>query len=66
MELLTELSEAKASLGEQETSMKMMTKIMDDLHKEKVHVEAEKESLRETLAQAQTKKVSKVMWIGLV
>ena len=58
MVLLSELSEAKASLGEQEKSMKMMTKIMNDIHKEKLAVLSEKDNLQEELSVAQKAKVN--------
>jgi len=58
MELLNELSQAKASLGEQEKNMQMMTKIMDNIHKEKVAVQTEKSILQDELSEAQKAKVS--------
>ena len=58
MELLSELSQAKASLGEQEKNMQMMTKIMDNIHKEKVAVQSEKSILQDELSEAQKAKVS--------
>ena len=61
MVLLSELSEAKASLGEQEKSMKMMTKIMNDIHKEKLAVLSEKDNLQEELSEAQKAKVNTLM-----
>ena len=57
MELLTELSQAKASLGEQEENMRMMTRIMDDIQKEKVAVKAEKDSIQGALSKVQKAKV---------
>lgn len=61
MVLLSELSEAKASLGEQEKSMKMMTKIMNEIHKEKLAVLSEKDNLQEELSVAQKAKVNTLM-----
>jgi hypothetical protein len=58
MELLNELSQAKASLGEQEKNIKMMTKIMDEIHKEKVAVLAKNEMIEDELIQAQEAMVS--------
>lgn len=58
MELLSELSQAKSSLGEQEKNMQMMTKIMDNIHKEKVAVQTEKSILQDELSEAQKAKVS--------
>ncbi len=57
LELLTELSEAKASLGEQEVNMKMMTRIMEDIQKEKVTAQAEKETIQGTLTEVRKEKV---------
>lgn len=57
LELLTELSQAKASLGEQEKSMQMMTKIMDDIQKEKVAAQAEKHSIQGAFSEVQRAKV---------
>eukprot|EP00979_Chaetoceros_neogracilis_P010134 scaffold2385_cov193-Chaetoceros_neogracile.AAC.1 len=53
MELLNELSQAKASLGEQEKNMLMMTKIMENIHREKVVVQSEKNILKDELSIAQ-------------
>lgn len=58
MELLNELSQAKASLGEQEKNIRMMTKIMDEIHKEKVAVLAKNEMMEDDLIQAQEAVVS--------
>ena len=57
LELLTELSEAKISLGEQEKNMKMMTKIMEDIQKEKIAAQAEKESIKGEMSEVQKAKV---------
>jgi hypothetical protein len=59
LELLTELSEAKISLGEQEKNMKMMTKIMEDIQKEKIAAQAEKESIKGEMSEVQKAKVRK-------
>ena len=58
MELLNELSQAKASLGDQEKNMIMMTKIMENIHREKVVVQSEKIILEDELSEAQKAKVS--------
>jgi len=58
MELLNELSQAKASLGEQEKNMLMMTKIMENIHREKVVVQIEKNILKDELSIAQNEQVS--------
>ena len=57
MELLSELSQAYASLGEQEKNMVMMTKIMNDIHQEKVAAQAEVDSIQDTLSEVQIAKV---------
>ena len=58
MELLTELSEAKASLGEHEMSIKKMEDMVDTLTKEKKTILNEKEVAEATLTGIQKEKVS--------
>ena len=61
LELLNELSQAKACLGEE--NMTMMTKIIDNIHKEKVAVQAEKNSIQDALSEAQNSKVRSTWFI---
>jgi hypothetical protein len=60
MELLTELSEAKASLGEHEMNIKKMEEIVDTLAKEKDAIKVEKEVAESTLTDIQMAKVRSI------
>ena len=57
MELLTELSQAKATLGEQEENIKKMEQMVNTLNQEKITIRDEKEIAESTLTDVQKAKV---------
>ncbi len=57
MELLTELSQAKATLGEQEENIKKMEEMVNTLNQEKITIRSEKEVAESTLTDIQRAKV---------